>query len=209
MMPQGTFLSRTAAFLLFLAACVIAFLAFAEPLIRQNRIYDETLDTLRTQRARFAAEAASLPQLRANLAAAKQRPGPQNVYVSGESASRAAAALLEAVKTAVQNGGATLASAQVLTTAPNETDKETSGRISVRTQIKATPAALQRIFHGIESGRPALFIGDVTITGRHTRKTIRNRNKQQDTWDELILDVRFAVTGFRRTDAKEKDGTTR
>ena len=56
MMRKGSLPSRLTALLLFLAACAVVFVAFVEPLLHQARFYDETLATLRDQRARFAAE---------------------------------------------------------------------------------------------------------------------------------------------------------
>lgn len=202
MMRRGTFLSRAAALLLFLTACAIVFLAFADPLLRQDRLFEETLTTIRAQHARFAAEAAALPRLRAALTAVRGRQGPRNAYVRGESASRAAASLLETVKTAVERGGATLVSAQVLAKSGAEADSDQAVKIAVRAQMTATPDTLLRVFHGIESGHPILFINDVAITGRHARRAVRGKNAQPESWEELMLNVRFAVTGFRRASAK-------
>jgi general secretion pathway protein M len=202
-MQKGTLPSRLTAALLFLLACAVVFLAFAAPLLDQARLYDESLATSRAQKSRFAAEAAALPQLRAQRKSLKQRPGPHNEYVRGDTASRAAASLLEAVKTTVQSGGATLVSAQVLSKTDQAAQPGAPAKIAVRAQMKASPEALQHVFHGLESGRPVLFLSDVTVTGRRLKRSIRNRDKKRETWEELLLDVRFVVTGFKRVPAKE------
>lgn len=203
MMQKGTLPSRLTAALLFLLACVIVFLMFIAPLLDQARFYDESLATIRDQHSRFAAEASALPRLRASLKALKRRPGPRNEYVRGGTASRAAASLLDAVKTVVKSGGATLVSAQVLSTATQSEQPGEASKVTVRAQMKASPEALQHVFHGLESGRPALFISNVTVTGRRLKKTIRRRDKKRESWEELLLDVRFAVTGFKRLATKE------
>jgi general secretion pathway protein M len=123
--------------------------------------------------------------------------------VRGDTASRAAASLLEAVKTTVQSGGATLVSAQVLSKTDQAAQPGAPAKIAVRAQMKASPEALQHVFHGLESGRPVLFLSDVTVTGRRLKRSIRKRDKKRETWEELLLDVRFVVTGFKRVPAKE------
>lgn len=202
-MQKGTLPSRLTALLLFLVACAAVFLAFAAPLLDQAGLYDESLATIRAQQSRFAAEAKALPRLRAQLTSLKQRPGPRNEYVRGDTASRAAASLLEAVKTKVQSGGATLVSAQVLSKSDQTAQPGAPAKIAVRAQMKASPEALQQVFHRLESGRPALFMSDVTVTGRRLKRSIRKQNKKRETWEELLLDVRFVVTGFKRLAAKE------
>lgn len=206
MMQKGTLLSRLTALLLLLLLCVAVFVIFVEPLIVQARLYDDSLSTIREQRARFATEAAALPGLRSQIKALRKTPGPRNEYIEGDTESRAAASLLETVKTTVSAGGATLVSAQVLSKPDSPAQPGSPARIAVRAQMKASSEALQHIFHRLESGRPTLFMDEVSITGRHIRHSRRNRTRQakpQDSVETLTLDVRFVVTGFMRQTTPE------
>lgn len=205
MMRKGTLLSRLAALLLLLLLSAVAFLAFVEPLLTQARLYDDSLATVLAQRARFSAEAAALPDLRTQIRTLRQTPGPRNEYIEGDTVSRAAASLLETVKTTVSAGGATLVSSQVLSKTDSAAEPESPARIAVRAQMKASSAALQQVFYQLESGRPTLFMDQISITGRHIRRRPIRRGQKRESPDAetLTLDVRFDVTGFMRQTKRE------
>lgn len=198
MMRKGTIPSRLAALLLFLLLCAVTFLAFVEPLLTQARLYDDSLTTILAQRARFSAEAAALPDLRAQIKTLRRTPGPRNEYIDGDTVSRAAASLLETVKTSVSAGGATLVSAQVLSKSDSSAESGSPARIAVRAQMKASSKALQQVFYQLESGRPTLFMDQVSITGRVVRRHSGRRGQKPNNRETLTLDVRFDVTGFMR-----------
>jgi len=189
---KGSFLSRAAALLLLLLCFAMVGVLVVEPVISEHRTLTDRIATAQDQRDRFAARQQDIKSLQSEIERLKRSGVTRTAFLREKSEPLAAAALLGRVKQTVQRHGGTLASSQILR-AKAETEEP---RVTVRAQMKASPKALQHIFHQLESAQPALFLGNVLITGRTLKRTLKRRGKVQQSWDELILDVQYDVTGY-------------
>ncbi len=151
----------------------------------------ETIDQLSTVRGRYERAAREVPELSNRLEALRQRGTAKAGYLEGEDETVAAAVLQERLKSLLQQHGGVLKSTQVL----NGKDEGPSRRISIRGNMTATLAALQRVIYDLEAGSPLLFVDNLDV-----RAGARVRGGA-DADQEPQLDVNFDVSGYLRRGA--------
>ncbi len=64
-------------------------------------------------------------------------------------------------------------------------------RITVRGEITTTIGGVQRVFYGLEAGRPLLFVDNVDIRARSESDRFRQRDEPDD-----LLEIDFDVYGY-------------
>jgi len=194
MIKKGSPLSRFAALLLLLLAIALLHFATFEPVSNAHRTYDESIATSQLQLARLERHAGNSDQLKTQLAALKRTVQAPKEFLKGKNPALMPAHLLSRVKREIQSNGGTLNSVQVLPTG----NEDLFPKIIVKADIRVTPEALKKILYTLESKAPALFIDNVLITGKMVKRTVNRggNTKEQQSWNELLLDVRFDVFGF-------------
>lgn len=184
-----TWVSRVAALALFFG--LLAFIVFltVPPVLRNFDANRETIQFNRDAIARFERIAATLPALKKQLAALEARSRSRRHYLSGATPALAAADLQKHVQNIAKANGGTVSSIQILKS-EKEDDFE---RIAIRIQLRATIESIRDIFYNLEAGQPYLFIDNLEIRTRSTRR----RRGGKVAADPLLV-VGFQLYGYGR-----------
>ena len=169
------------------AASLIVWLIFS-PLIGQYRSMNAAIDDAQFQIFRYQRLAANHDLLRNHLSRLKQGNRTKNYYVTGESAALASANMQQHLKRTLDDVGGELISTQLVVL--NGSDNESA--TSLRVHMKADISTLLQVLYGLENDQPMFFLDDFAINARPLRSGAQPRPT------EVILDVRFNLTGFRQ-----------
>jgi general secretion pathway protein M len=183
-------LSRATALALLFGLILLAYAVVIAPLVAGYRQSEGAVAEARELLAGYRTVAARRDQLEAQLAALADRQDDSGLYLAGATDALAAAALQDDVKGAIEAGGGNLRSIQILTAE----DEEGFRRVGVRVQLTATVSDLLRILHGIEAGRPFLFVDALEVNNRRARRRSRD---EAETMDPVLL-VRLDVAGYQQ-----------
>lgn len=186
---QSRFL--TAALLLALLALLIG--AIAIPAWSMNRHYDALISGMSDQLAIYKRVATHSDAYQAEYQQLVRLQQLDKRYLQGATESLATAELQRTVKQVVAGGKGDIISTQVMPT----TEQEGFKRVAIRTRMKSTLEDMVAIFHALESGKPYLFIDDVTI---RSRPVSRRRLPAYKALDQTlsILDIDFRLSGYLR-----------
>ncbi len=180
--------SRAAALTLLAFVIGSVYLLAVAPVIEAYRSTNEATQHVFEQLARYGQLSKTYPNRKAQLQRLDRQQASSGIYLAGETDALAAAALQEDVRTKIERNGGKLRSIQIL---PVKSDGEFK-QVSVRVQATATLGSLARILHALESGKPYLFIDNLDVKNRRSRKA--TKAQQED--PELV--VRFDVFGYLR-----------
>lgn len=183
-------LSRATALALLFGLILLAYAVVVAPLVAGYRQSERAVAEAGELLAGYRSVAARRDQLEAQLAALADRQDDSGLYLAGATDALAAAALQDDVKGAIEAGGGNLRSIQILTAE----DEEGFRRVGVRVQLTATVNDLLRILHGIEAGRPFLFVDALEVNNRRARRRSRD---EAETMDPVLL-VRLDVAGYQQ-----------
>jgi general secretion pathway protein M len=191
---------RAAALGLAVAAVGAIYLLAVAPLVGAYRSTDGAVAQAGRMLVRYSEIASRRAALAAQLDELVARQAASGVYLSGETDALAGAALQEGVGATIEAHGGKLRSIQILPVSDDGDFK----RVSVRVQLTAALVPLQRILHGLESGRPFVFIDNLEIKTRRARRSRRSRRAKAakaataaPTTDPT-LEVRFDLYGYLR-----------
>ncbi len=192
-MTLSPLLGRTLALLLLVVVLAAGWALVAAPLLDAGRSYKERAERARELITRYNRVAAARAELEKRLAELRRRGRSSRGYLTGARHSLAAAALQERIKATVIRHGGTIRSSQALP----PRDEQGRKRLPVRVQITARLAALQKIFHALETVPTYLFIDKVSIrTGRKRRVRRRAGRAAVVTTDTTALTVSFELYGY-------------
>ncbi len=162
------------------------------------------LDAALTERTwqitRFERAAASLPQLRADLAAVEASGRDRApMLLPGDTATGAVAAFQDHVKDTITKAAGRVDSVETL---PAERE-EPFDRFGLRVTATLDHAALRSVLHGLESGRPSVVIERLQIRPQAQRSSFR-RAAQPD--EAVTLQVMMTLSAFHTPQTGETDG---
>ena len=181
--------SRTFAIaLLLLIVVVLSLLVCAPPLVlyrAQAQSIDDSMRELATYRRLVASKA----QLEQQLAGLSRRSAASKYYVQGATHALASANIQKFVKNVVTRNGAEVISTQI-TASQNDPD---GNRVSLRVHMRADIDAAMAVLHKVESGRPMLFVDDLSISARPVR------GRTPDEPPTMQLDMQFELIGYAGT----------
>lgn len=183
-----TWVSRLAAVGL-LAAVIAAAAVFA--VMPTLQAYDDTeiaLARAKEQVIGFERVARSRSAYEARLEELTVRESASQFYLQGGTDALAAARLQDQVSGVIERHGGTVRSIQSL---PGEDDGEFR-RVSVRVQFTGTTESLFQAVYSLETARPFVFIDNLDIRNRRSR---RRANQQSD---NPALSVTLDLSGFVR-----------
>lgn len=183
-----TWVSRLAAIGL-LAAVIAAVAVFA--VMPTLQAYDDTeiaLARAKEQVIGFERVARGRSAYAARLEELTARESASQVYLQGGTDALAAARLQDQVSGVIERHGGTVRSIQSL---PGQ-DDEDFRRVSVRVQFTGTTESLFQAVYSLETARPFVFIDNLDIRNRRSR---RRANQQSD---NPALNVTLDLSGFVR-----------
>jgi general secretion pathway protein M len=184
---------RRALALALLVALLLAVYGFAvEPFTDAFERDSQSIEQLRMVLARYQKAAGELPDLTGRLEELRRRGPAQAGYLEGQNETVTAAILQDRLKSLVQSHGGMLKSTQVMTA--NKDDGEAK-RVTVRGEMIATVATLQRVIYDLEAGLPILFIENLDV------RTVVGPRSAADPNQDVQVEIHFDVYGYMRRSA--------
>jgi hypothetical protein len=153
-------------------------LSAASETVEANRIQSETLDSLK----------ARLKALNAGSGGAEAEAA--SVFLPGETAAIAGAALQRLVSDTVEGAGGRIAETEIARPEGEVEGQEAEpGAVSLRVSFEADIVGLQRIVFQLETGAPILMVQAVTVEAKDATATAPT--------DSPLLNVVLLVRGYR------------
>jgi len=181
--------SRLLAFALLLAAIGGLYYGIIGPIHDNYAATQASIEQLQDTLLRYRRAARELAPRQTELAALRQRQSAQDGFLQGSNDTLVAAQIQNQIKMLADSNHGELRSTQVL---PAQ-DEGKLRRITVRGQLSTTLPSALRIFYGLESTSPMLFLDNVDLRARPTE--LRNRNTVGNT---DTIDLQFDVYGYTR-----------
>lgn len=181
--------SRAAAIGLVLLVLLVIYAIVIGPLIGAFSDVNRALADGSEQLARYQQIALQRPDLEAKFAEIAARQAESGVYLPGDTDALAAARLQEIVNSIVESNSAQVRSVQIL---PTMADGDFR-RVGVRIQMTGSMGAMARILHAFEAGETFLFVDNLDISNRMTRRT---RDSTDGFNPELL--IRLDLQGYVR-----------
>jgi len=145
------------------------------------------IEQMQDNLGRYQRVARDLAPRQAELAALKQRQSAQDGFLQGANDTLVAAQIQNRIKSLADATKGELRSTQVL---PSQ-DEGKLRRITVRGQMSTSLTGALRVFHGLESASPLLFIDNVDMRARPAQ--LRDRTAAVNT---DVIDLTFDVYGY-------------
>lgn len=180
-----------AAVLLLVVAIEAAHVLLVEPIVIGHREANQAIEEVNDQLSHFQRLAAMRPVFASQLdqLAAEQESG--TYYLSGGTDALAAAGLQDRVSALVDGKGGSLRSIQPM----SGVDEQGFRRITLRIQMTATIGALFETIYALETGMPVLFVENLDVQSRFTRRR-SNQAGAQVAPDAPLLIVGFDLSGY-------------
>jgi general secretion pathway protein M len=185
-------ISRLAAVLLLIAAIGVAFSWVVEPILIGYRETDQAIEEVQEQLLHYQHLAAMRPVLARQLEQLAAVQGSETYYLSGGTDALAAAALQDRVSALIDGNGGRLLSIQPLL----GVDEQGFKRITVRVEMTATIEPLFETLYALETGMPVLFVENLDIQSRFTRRRSNQVATQVAAEDAPLLTVGFDLSGY-------------
>lgn len=150
-------------------------------------LYERGEETLRERLElahRLEDSAAELPRLREAAAKWREVTHDQDLLFTGSSDAVAGATLQSALKALIEEGGATLTSAEIL---PSEASGK-FGRVAVRVSFSGNLTLIAAVLRGIEESRPVILVDQLDI---------RSSGDSGGDGDDPSLAIALDVHGYR------------
>jgi general secretion pathway protein M len=191
MFSDNPVLSRALAILLLAVVATSVWILLIAPVINQRASYKADIDRAQRLIAAFDDRQENIGALKREIAALRSDRSSKTAYFTARNSTLAAAKLQSRIKALTQAAGAGLTSSQVLTTNDTKSDLQ---RVIVRAHMVGTIDAVRSVFHTLESGQPHIFLDNVTISAKPSRRNSRRRTKVPDATG--LLTVRYEAYGF-------------
>ncbi len=186
---------RMLALLILLVILAIGFGLTAAPLLSLNTRYLDDIDQLERRLQILQRKVAAGDELRARQTELKRMLATNRHYLPSKTEALAAADLQRMVKSIARTNGVEVPSTQSLLAVQ---ELGFSG-VTLKVKVRGKLENLARIIHTLESGRPFLFLDNLSIRSRvqHDRR-INFKGGQHARTINLVetLDAEFEVTGY-------------
>lgn len=181
---------RVAALGLAAALAGLGYAALVRPLIEAHRHYDERIAELNHQLQRYARAAKDREALQGLLGQRTRMDVAKNYYLAERNPALASAELQGLLKRAVEQGRGEIISTQVVR-------PERSSEATVRVQVRGDIRTLHRTLYTLESGRPILFVNNLSIANSSPRGA-RVLARTQGVVPGKDLLITMEVSGYMR-----------
>lgn len=153
--------SRALALLLLLLVVAAAVAAVALPTWLLHKRYDSHLEDYTDRLKRYRRVVAMRPAIEEGMKAVEARAGRQ-YYLKGASAASAAAELQGLVTRIIESHGGKILSSQALP-AKEEAKTAEPAKAAISVHLNASIVPLMVILHTLETGRPYVFVDQLTV----------------------------------------------
>ena len=160
------------------------------PLLAQNRAFDTEMADQVELLVRLRNMAARQSGLEEELQKFRRTADESHYYIKAQTPALGAAELQKRVKRIIDTSRGKLVSTQAL---PIQDDGK-AVRIAIRVRMSIRPDALGGILHSLEGGRPPLFVENMSIRARQTR-----RRRSQSSGPQQSIDVHYDLAGYMRS----------
>jgi general secretion pathway protein M len=179
--------SRFLALGMFVVSVALLFAALAWPWYAAFASQAAEIEHKEQQIAVYRSLVASEASMRQQLGILQRRNPAAGFFVTGDTPALASAGIQQYVKQIVDQSGGELISTQVV---GGEDDEANSTKLSVH--LRTDMSSLPQILYRLESGKPLLFLDELTISARLVRSAGAGAPPR------VSLDLNFEVTGFLR-----------
>lgn len=179
---------RLSAVALLVMTVAAAYLLGVAPLLDNYRRTGEAIVETRDLLVRFNRQAAARSRLEQRLERLRELVARQGHYLDGTTYAVAAASLQDNVKAIVETQGGEIQSIQTMPSAANDDSR----RVAIRVQSLMVVDSLLHTIHRLESGAPYLFVDNLEVQGRLSRRARLGEDDDEET--ELL--VWFDLYGF-------------
>lgn len=197
MFAGNPLLSRTMAIALLAALVAGMWSGIVAPIMDKRQAQKAEIEGTQRLIKDFEARREDVGTLKRQLAALRSDPTTAGAYFTARNPTLAAAKLQSRIKALTEASGARLTSTQVITQEGNRTESE---RITVRVTMVGSIEAVRTVFHTLESGKPFVFLDDVSIAAQPFRRRIGVRNGTE--YGNGLLTVRYSAYGYLWTGRK-------
>ncbi len=164
-----------------------------QPLLATYRANEDSIARSQELVQRYRRIGGRRSALEAQIAQVRERLSPAGLYLEAASDALVAAELQNRVKGVVEAASGRLKSTQILPAV----DESNFRRVGIRVQMSATVEPLQRVFFELEAAMPYLFIENVDVRRRVTKRRKR-KGSERSPETESVLTVRFDLFGYTR-----------
>lgn len=162
------------------------------PVLLASSNYHESIDELSFRLQKYQNIASMEVPLKNQLTRLESQQVTKEDLLNGESTAITGANLQELFKQRVQQSGGRLQSTQILP----ESHQGSLERIAIKANFTGSIEALQKTLYNIEYQKPLLFVDNMEIRSRTTRR----RSRRTQTQPTELLTVTMEVSGFRRSE---------
>lgn len=193
---------RLIALLLVLLVVLGGYWLFDRVWLGRHAYYADTLAQLQDRLERYNRLLGARDELSGALAQVRQDNSAEVYYLDRAAPPLAATDLQQRVSRAVQSGGGSLSSSQILPA----TDENGFTRIAIRVQLTGDAETLQKTLYTLETDQPMLFVDNLQIRSRTVRQRARNIRgpdgrllpPDQRYRTETQIIAQFEVAGYMR-----------
>jgi hypothetical protein len=186
------FVSRVLALAILLLLVGGIYALVIDPLIAEYEVNRDAVAQLSSALGRYRAAERQLPQRQATLASLKNTDSAGEGFLPDGNDNLIAAGVQTRVKSITETAHGELKSTQILPAL----DEGKLHRIAIRAQMTVTLEAAQKVFYGIESSAPYLFLDNIVMNARNSPRL------RTEVEDNPLIDVQFDVFGFTHGSAK-------
>ena len=161
----------------------------------EPRLCESLKELLSTQDYVVQTATSGREALEARIASLQQERRDASGFLQESKPELASARMVRLVKTIIARSGGNLQRTQILTPGKGERFRH----VTIRVVMTGSVEAVQKIFHGVESGEPYLFLDKVEIRGG--RSPSRRSRKGKTKPSAPPLRIRYNVYGFMKLDA--------
>lgn len=183
---------RAAALLILLGIIVILFSVTVLPVLLASSNLHESIDELGFRLEKYQNIASMEVPLKNQLTRLESQQVSKEDLLNGESTAITGANLQELFKQRVQQSGGRLQSTQILP----ESYQGSLERIAIKANFTGSIKVLQKTLYNIEYQQPLLFVDNIEIRSRTTRR----RSRRTQTQPTEMLTVTMEIAGYRRSE---------
>jgi general secretion pathway protein M len=184
--------SRVLALAILLLLVVGLYVLVIDPLVAEYQANRDAVEQLSAALGRYRAAGLRLPEREQALESLRKADPVREGFLQGANDNLIAANIQARVKSITEAARGELRSTQSLPAL----DEGKLHRIAIRAQMTVTLGAAQKVFYGIESGTPYLFLDNVVM---NARVGLRRRGEADD---NPLIDVQFDVFGYTHSSSK-------